>query len=125
MYSLNDFSIIEVIIVALAAYRLAIMIIEEDGFLSIAFAIRLLGHKVEGVSKYRAWRLSLEFDSSTLEPVPVGHLGRLLSCFYCTSIWTGLFVPLFYCHFKNTALVLIVFALALSAIGILLENFRD
>lgn len=118
-------NIFHLLVIVLASYRLTIMILEEDGFLGLTFAIRLIGMEVEGISRYRAWRLSWYNDSWELQPRPVGHLGRLLTCFYCLSVWVALIVPFSYTYLHETIFVYVYYALAISAIGIFLEKWRD
>jgi hypothetical protein len=60
-------------IAALATWRLASLFVNEDGPFDVFYRLR-------------AWAGAIESGS---DAVPVTNLGKLLSCLWCASVWTG------------------------------------
>lgn len=107
-------SILEVAILALATWRLASLIANEDG----PFEIFALLRTFVGV-RYT----TVEKSQSPILPIPYGtnEFAKMLLCVWCNSIWIGAAVALAYWynpHFTTWACL----PLALSALAIVIDK---
>lgn len=117
-----EWQIFDFIIIAFAVFRLSLMLVEEDGAFSITYAIRLIGFKPNGKTKLEAYKYSLVRNSWQVHHEITNHIGKLLSCIWCTSIWVALIVPPLYFGLKDTPAVFIFYALAFSGLTILINK---
>lgn len=83
--------ILEISLMLFASWRLAFMLVNEDGNMSITYAIRLLGTKPtnENVSRWMAWKRSLVMKSGITPTIVTNNLGKMLSCIWCTTVTTS------------------------------------
>lgn len=94
----------DLLIIALAAWRLAYMLTSEDGPLAVF-------KRARDTLMKRA--MNNDYD---LQP---GTWGALFSCVYCMSIWTGAV-----CYgLWFTPLQPVVIVLAVSAVGLMLASY--
>lgn len=103
-------SILEVAILALATWRLASLVANEDG----PFEIFAMFRKLVGV-KYNTAQFTV--------PTPYGsnEVAKMMICVWCNSIWIGAAVALAYWynpHFTTWACL----PLALSALAIVIDK---
>ncbi len=117
------------IVLALSIHRLSYMLVHEDGSLSIAYAIRLLGTKPilpksneTKITFWYLWKRSLVNYSTDFNYTITNHFGKLLSCILCTSVWVSLLTVMLYLLVKDTYFVYIFYILALADITLLLER---
>lgn len=82
------------LIVALAAWRFAYLLVNERGPLAIGDMVRLLaGVRVETVE--RAGYNNTTYQ--TTECASDNEVGKMLCCIYCTSFWTSGMVLCWWC----------------------------
>ncbi len=63
-----------------------------------------------------------ETPSHQIKQVPKSMIGYLLTCYWCTGVWSAIFLGLFYILFPSTAQYM-VFILAIAGGQAILESF--
>jgi hypothetical protein len=96
----------DVLILALATWRLASLLATEEGPYN-AFA------------RFRTWT-GVEYDEYSM-PQPRNEFARGLMCVWCNSVWVGLVLTVVYALFGTGALWLAL-PLALSAGAVIVER---
>lgn len=76
------------IVLALAAWRLAHLLVNERGFLAIGERVRTLA----GVRQAEVQRMAGNQSYTTTECQGDNEIARMLCCVYCTSVWTSAMV---------------------------------
>lgn len=127
---LSELNFLDWVLIILSVFRISEMLVNEDGFLSLTFAIRLFGNKIKTndkieISKFHIWKTSLVKGSEIVQLIPTNHLGKLLQCIWCTSVWVGLLLPLAYIYTKDTLFVFVFVGLSLSSLTIFLDKLTD
>lgn len=82
------------VILALAAWRFAYLLVNERGFLGVGDLARLLAG-VRQVKVERTGYNNLPYE--TTECQADNEIGRMLCCVYCTSVNTSLLALLLWC----------------------------
>lgn len=103
--------VLELIVLALATWRVAIMFVRETGPFFIFKRIR------------EAVGITHDQDGAILQ-IPDTLFAGLLSCMWCASVWVAAIWMVFWYFFPEpTSLVAVVFCL--SAVAILLDRLFD
>jgi hypothetical protein len=76
-------TLVELIVFGLATWRISSMLVDEPG--PFRMFIKLRG----------MFGITHDMDDNVLV-VPDGFMPGVLSCIWCTSVWVGLFMTLFY-----------------------------
>lgn len=100
---------IELLTFGLATWRIAAMLVYEDGPKYILKAFRE--------------RVGIEYDiKGEIETVKENLLAGVLSCLWCCSVWVGAFFVLLHLFYPLMAMK-IATAFALSAVAIVVDHF--
>lgn len=97
------------LILALATWRVSSLLVDERGPWDIFVKIRSLAGMTHD-------------ENGEVAEVPDGFFSQLLSCIWCTSVWTGLGIGVLYYLLGDLA-VLIFLPLSLSSVAILLSGY--
>lgn len=100
---------IEIIIFGLATWRIASLLVNEEGPYNI-------------FEKIRVWSGIRHGLDGEIELVPPNLTAGILSCVWCCSIWSAFGLWVFHAIFPETA-TWFATALSLSAIAIIFDKF--
>jgi hypothetical protein len=103
-----NITIIEFIILGLATWRLSNLFVYEDGPFDIFGKIRYI--------------IGVRYDERS-SPFGTNVIASGLSCVWCTSMWIGIIITIFYVAASNVA-VFISLPFALSGVASIIEMYR-
>ena len=107
-------SLPDVIICALAAWRLAYLLTSERGVFGIGAGIR----RLVGVRSVDVEKTTSTVKYTVQECQGNNELAKMLCCIYCTSVWTaGLMLLLWLTGWQP-----VVYLLAIAALAVLIEK---
>jgi hypothetical protein len=88
------------ILFCLATHRLSMLLVEEDGALGMFKTLR----NWAGVKEVMVKRMN-PLGQMIDVPTPTGDtlLSKILSCFYCCSIWVGMGFSVFFAYLVSTS----------------------
>ena len=99
----------ELLIIALATWRLSSLIVNEYGPWDLFERIRhLLGVRYDELSN----------------PVGTNMVSRAITCVWCSSVWVAFFMTLLW-HFNESLAFWISLPFALSAVAIIVQKYLE
>ena len=119
--------LLDLVLISLATWRLSYMLVSEDGNMSIAYAIRLLGMRPRNGERTRwnAWKQSLTKPAAIVPLDISNNFGKMLTCIYCTSVFVGIFYVVAYLYFGTTLpFTILTLSLDVSALSLIIHDFK-
>ena len=101
---MREISLLEIVILALAVWRLSSMLVNEDGPLHIFHKLR--------------YKMGMRYNENSIE-YPTTPLSDLFACVWCMSMWVGFGITVVYLLLEAAA-VYIAMPFALSAVAIMI-----
>lgn len=108
---------LDLIILSFAAWRIAHILLYEEGPGNIFVNFRWRFGIYEEVDKDG-------FRKQVADPEKANFFTDLISCLYCASVWVGILIAIFYFLFPQIT-IYIAFPFALSTGILLIDNLMD
>ncbi len=70
------------------------------------------------------WKAGVRYDAETKKAYGTNMVSRALSCFWCFSVWVGLFVTVPYIFWSQITITLLL-PFALSAGALMIKRYMD
>ena len=119
--------LLDLVLISLATWRLSYMLVSEDGNMSIAYAIRLLGMRPRNGerSRWSAWKQSLTKPAAIVPLDVSNNFGKMLTCIWCTTVFIGILYVIAYLYFGTTLIFTIVtLSLDVAALAVIINDFK-